>query len=42
MSTPYRGPDFDALAASDPDIAGVATDEREPVAAHPACPEPAR
>ena len=27
MSTPYWGPDFDALAASDPDIAGVVTDE---------------
>ena len=27
MSTPYWGPDFDALAAFDPDIAGVVTDE---------------
>src|SRR3954467_13629251 len=27
MSTPYWGPDFDALAAFDPDIAGVVVDE---------------
>jgi glycine/serine hydroxymethyltransferase len=27
LSTPYWGPDFDALAAFDPDIAGVVTDE---------------
>src|SRR3569833_2579997 len=27
MSTPYWGPDFDALAAFDPDIASVVTDE---------------
>jgi glycine hydroxymethyltransferase len=27
MSTPYWGPDFDALAAFDPDIAGVVLDE---------------
>jgi glycine hydroxymethyltransferase len=27
MSTPYWGPDFDALAAFDPDIANVVTDE---------------
>ena len=27
MSTPYWGPDFDALAAFDPDIAGVVIDE---------------
>ncbi|RBY96580.1 serine hydroxymethyltransferase [Blastococcus sp. TF02-8] len=27
MSTPYWGPDFGALAAFDPDIAGVVTDE---------------
>src|SRR3712207_9228122 len=27
MSTPYWGPDFDALAAFDPDIAEVVTDE---------------
>ncbi len=27
MSTPYWGPDFDALAAFDPEIAGVVTDE---------------
>jgi glycine hydroxymethyltransferase len=27
MSTPYWGPDFDALAAFDPDIADVVTDE---------------
>ena len=27
MSTPYWGPDFDSLAAFDPDIAGVVTDE---------------
>src|SRR4051794_712695 len=27
MSTPYWGPDFDALAAFDPDIATVVTDE---------------
>jgi glycine hydroxymethyltransferase len=27
MSTPYWGPDFDALAAFDPDVAGVVTDE---------------
>jgi glycine hydroxymethyltransferase len=29
MSTPYWGPDFDALAAFDPDIAGVVLDELE-------------
>jgi glycine hydroxymethyltransferase len=29
MSTPYWGPDFDALAAFDPDIANVVTDELE-------------
>ena len=29
MSTPYWGPDLDALADLDPDIAGVATDELE-------------
>jgi glycine hydroxymethyltransferase len=29
MSTPYWGPDFDALAAFDPDIAGVLLDELE-------------
>src|SRR4051812_44131443 len=29
MSTPYWGPDFDALAAFDPDIAGVVVDELE-------------
>jgi hypothetical protein len=27
MSTPYWGSDFDALAAFDPDIAGVVVDE---------------
>ena len=27
MSTPYWGPDFDALASFDPDIAGVVLDE---------------
>src|SRR4051812_50229973 len=27
MTTPYWGPDFDALAAFDPDIAGVVLDE---------------
>jgi glycine hydroxymethyltransferase len=27
MSTPYWGPDFDALASFDPEIAGVVTDE---------------
>ena len=26
MSTPYWGPDFDALASFDPDIAGVVLD----------------
>jgi hypothetical protein len=39
MSTPYRGPDFDALAALEPDIAGV---NCELVGSHPAHREPIR
>jgi hypothetical protein len=42
MSTLYWGPDFDALAAFDEDIAGVVAGVRELIAAHPAYPAPAR
>jgi hypothetical protein len=41
MSTPNLGPDFDALAAFDPDIAGVVLDELL-VGARPAYPHPTR